>query len=412
MSETEDLFRWLNKFLNESITVDEVPKNIFDISGYPHYENVISNIYAFFLREEEEHNFGRLFIDSLLELIPENYFENKEYSSSDFIGEYQVAREFYSNESGRIDLVISSKPVDDFGDEEKDTITENVNKDWVLIIENKINHSLGNNLDDYWNTFDNKMMKIGVVLSLDEVEIDNTNFVRILHKDLLENVISNLRNSFLNSSDKYLIYLKDFIQNILNQRNKPILEDMEKNFNLYKKSYNEIKELKKLETQVYKYLNDSFISFFDKTKFTHSTQKITAATGRHFAGDEGTIYEPFRFWINYESVFDKSKVYVIFEIHNKKNTKVNFNFDSCYNKDKFNISTGGGIGKDYRHIYRKDILFESSNVFSEEIAYKLKSEFFKDEIDKDSKYKLCDELQCVVDSFAEAIESERIKKLM
>lgn len=45
-----------------------------DISGYPHYENVCSNILAFYFNPLEEHNLNNLVINSFIKvLISKNY---------------------------------------------------------------------------------------------------------------------------------------------------------------------------------------------------------------------------------------------------------------------------------------------------------------------------------------------------
>ncbi len=42
-------------------------KTFFDVSGFPHYENVISNILAFFFDVNEEHGLKDLWLKSLFE---------------------------------------------------------------------------------------------------------------------------------------------------------------------------------------------------------------------------------------------------------------------------------------------------------------------------------------------------------
>lgn len=49
----------LDKFLSEysNIEFSKEDKNIFEISGFPHYETVFNNVLAFFLDSSESHNF-------------------------------------------------------------------------------------------------------------------------------------------------------------------------------------------------------------------------------------------------------------------------------------------------------------------------------------------------------------------
>ena len=52
----------LDKFLSEysNIEFSKVNKNIFEISGFPHYETVFNNVLAFFLDSSESHNFKNI----------------------------------------------------------------------------------------------------------------------------------------------------------------------------------------------------------------------------------------------------------------------------------------------------------------------------------------------------------------
>ena len=42
--------------------------SIFDVSGYPHYENVCSNVLAFYLHPQKEHDLENLVLSALLKL--------------------------------------------------------------------------------------------------------------------------------------------------------------------------------------------------------------------------------------------------------------------------------------------------------------------------------------------------------
>ena len=63
----------LDEFLKKPLP--DVPEEVWtflDIAGFPHYENVISNIYAYYLDQENKHGFGRLFLDALINTIKES----------------------------------------------------------------------------------------------------------------------------------------------------------------------------------------------------------------------------------------------------------------------------------------------------------------------------------------------------
>ncbi|MPQ19710.1 hypothetical protein GA516_10360, partial [Lactobacillus pentosus] len=56
-------FEYLN--LISSISLRKQPVNIFQLSQYPHWETVTSNIWAYFLNPEKQHNFGALFLEAI-----------------------------------------------------------------------------------------------------------------------------------------------------------------------------------------------------------------------------------------------------------------------------------------------------------------------------------------------------------
>jgi len=157
-------FEKIKEIANKFPELPKRERSMIEIGGYRNDENVNSNYLAFFLREKEEHkkaehNLGRLFFDSLLEVLGLNI--------SDFQGEYEVKREFPTKRGNRIDIVIKSE-------------------DWAIIIENKIYHILNNNLDDYWDSIDVKVKK-GVILSLQKEHHNyHKNFKNITHEELIK----------------------------------------------------------------------------------------------------------------------------------------------------------------------------------------------------------------------------------
>lgn len=219
----------LENFLNEHQIpiVKKKPLTFLGISKQPHYENVWSNIYAFFFNTIEEHNLNDLFINSLLELINEN-IDSKFNLKSPFDIETEVG----TNNNGRIDVLLS-------------------NNNDAIIIENKVYHHLNNDLEDYWNSI-SQTNKIGIILSLHKVpktQLINTKFIGITHLELLQKVVSNLSNYFSTANEKYIIFLKDFYQNVINTTN-PMDTDIIKFFYRNQEEINQISEVK-----------SSFVSF-------------------------------------------------------------------------------------------------------------------------------------------------------
>jgi hypothetical protein len=194
-----DISKDLKEFLSNA-QIPEIkskPKTFQGMVQQPHFENVISNIYAFFFNVEEEHELKDLFINSLFECIKSK--NTTTILPFEMIEGFEVATEI-STSKGRIDILL-------------------YNEEEVIIIENKIYHHLnGNPLNDYWVS-QKKKNRIGLILSLKpiaNIKKHHKDFISITHLELLETVMQNIGNYLLFSNDKYLTFLKDFYQNIIN----------------------------------------------------------------------------------------------------------------------------------------------------------------------------------------------------
>jgi hypothetical protein len=90
----------LEKFLEEYYIVEkkEYNPNIFEISGFPHYENVFSNVFAFFLGK------CNFILKAFLKCINNINIEfNVEYD-----GVINIHREERTESGKRIDIVINT----------------------------------------------------------------------------------------------------------------------------------------------------------------------------------------------------------------------------------------------------------------------------------------------------------------
>jgi hypothetical protein len=167
-------------------------KDLFAISGYPHYENVLSNLYRFYFSYDEDHGFGNKLCSILIEEINEKLNENISLSRL-----YQTKIETSTDENGRVDL----------------SLTDNQT---AIIIENKVYHSLQNNLDDYVNSYHHEN-KVLVLLTLNQYSLPvlkdkSVKVVNITHLHLL-NRLANFLKEF-GKVNKYTIYLDELFQNI------------------------------------------------------------------------------------------------------------------------------------------------------------------------------------------------------
>ncbi len=184
----EQYLELLSEF--ESLTKKVRSESIFDIAGYPHYENVASNILAFFLNPNNEHGLGQLILSSLLNLAA---------ASETNQSNVQVSREAYTIKGGRLDILIE---------------TDNQ----LIGIENKIYHHLANDLEDYGKSLDewarpNQLTVVKIILGIRK-EQESFDFICITYEELFSKVKERLGSYATTSSQKWLLYLIDFISTI------------------------------------------------------------------------------------------------------------------------------------------------------------------------------------------------------
>lgn len=181
----------------------ELAPDIFSISGFPHYEDVLSNWYAFFFRTEEVHGFGRLFTQALLELIAE---KSAEPLPEGFMGgRVHCRREVQTKGKNYIDLVLY--------DEENEPNTFNN----VIVFENKVYHILNNNLKDYYESMKTSEggVKTGVVMTLfTYTGKKEPGYIYLTHSEFLSKVFTLFPSYNATSDNKFTFYIKDIDQNI------------------------------------------------------------------------------------------------------------------------------------------------------------------------------------------------------
>jgi len=231
----------MQKLTKLLIDFQKIPKRkrnrtFMEISGYPHYENVCSNILKFFFETKNEHNLNDLLIKSLLQT------SELEIDTESVCENVIVEREIATLKKNRLDLLIET---DEF----------------IIGIENKIFHFLHNDLSDYSKTIDNKAKisqkkPLKVVLSLRKVnnsKIQENNFINITYPDFFENIKNNLGDYILTSNSDYLIHLRGFMTTI-NNLNGNNMENKELNL-FFEKNAETIIEL---TSEFNKYRNEIF----------------------------------------------------------------------------------------------------------------------------------------------------------
>jgi len=192
MSDINRVKNLLELVKNNPINIESRRKTFMDVTRYPHYENVVSNLLAFFFDDTEEHGMGSLWLDSLLSL---RGIETSEANIS-------VQREYNTAKGNRIDLLIESA-------------------NYAVCIENKIYAELSNDLKDYMDTFNNlyagkEQETLFFVLSpklLPKYPLYET-FINVTYPELFDAVKYRI-GEYLDSCDNtWLLYMKDFMATV------------------------------------------------------------------------------------------------------------------------------------------------------------------------------------------------------
>ena len=215
------------KFLKEidKISLDtNEPANIFKICGFPHYEDVCSNILAFFFCSQKGHGLKNLFAKALFETINVDFNE---------ITTFTADTQIVTDNQNRIDILITSD-------------------DYNIIIENKIFNPKDNPLDDY-NDYVKKNYGenvIVIVLGLEKKEMKcSVSYKSITYSDFFANLKKHFGDYISDINQKYSVLLFDFINNIESLIAKPMNTELvkffadEENLKMHKNMQEKVKEL-------------------------------------------------------------------------------------------------------------------------------------------------------------------------
>ena len=238
-TEIKECQEWLDK-----LKLDDIPKgykwqrSLMDITGIKHHENMWSDIYKFFFDIKESHNLGDLFIRSLESLIG---------LKTNFLDRFLIDREF-DVKGKRIDLLLC----------------DNRNNK-AIIIENKVNHFLDNDLNKYYEVICKKGYSevIVVVLGLRKYDLNQydkadkipSGKYSITHYRFINEVISKLPEYYKQSNPKYLYLLQEFAKNITNMTKNMNTEDIK--FYFCGDNRMKINKLADVRTRVINHISDS-----------------------------------------------------------------------------------------------------------------------------------------------------------
>lgn len=185
-----DLFAGLEK-LPKAVKREQT---FMEIAGYPHFENVCSNILAFYLQPCNNHGFGTLFLDVLATLIDEKI-------EIDWHG-VEVRREETTENKKRLDLVIKSDK-------------------YVIGIENKIYAGLYSPFEEYSNhlkfSYSSRQV-FKVLLSLRHIQPQEElkGFKPIRYEIFFRKILENINSYALATNEPHMTFLRDFIQTMQN----------------------------------------------------------------------------------------------------------------------------------------------------------------------------------------------------
>lgn len=171
-------------------------RTFMEVSGYPHYENVCSNILKFFFDPAAEHGLGDLLVQAFLRMagITETPDTRK----------VQVSTRAATEAGNSIDLIIDSEA-------------------FTIGIENKIFHWLANDLKDYGRHIDrlgyNKPIVIKAVLGLHLIDSKSPlkgGFVSYSYAQFWGQVRPLLGQYISKAEPKWVSYLLDLIETTTN----------------------------------------------------------------------------------------------------------------------------------------------------------------------------------------------------
>ena len=169
----------------------ERPPTLMEISGYPHYENVCSNILAFFFDPDKPHGLGTLFLDALVRAggIGEH--------GREIGGNIQIRREESTQAGNRIDMLIQSDS-------------------HAILIENKIFHEISNPFEDYIKHVEKHYEHLKnhlFILSL-KPGGDMGRFKNITYEQLFAEIRSLLGYRVSRADTRYLTFMFDFLNTV------------------------------------------------------------------------------------------------------------------------------------------------------------------------------------------------------
>lgn len=245
----------------KKIPLHKRTRTFMEICGYPHYENVCSNILKFYLDPSMEHGLKGLVLNALIECAvnASPLDDDAKKKKIEILLDYdpkkvEIFREHETNNNNRLDILFKTDK-------------------FVMGIENKIFHHLRNDLADYHQTVNgychNSKESICIVLSLsklsgeDSDKMKDNKFQNVTYEQLFRNIKQEIGNYLIASNVKFVNHLTDFIitmENLISEtmenlmlrpffdNNFDTIEELIVEFNKFKESF--IQKASKLDTEM------------------------------------------------------------------------------------------------------------------------------------------------------------------
>jgi hypothetical protein len=301
--EFEELVQWeeLNK------PIKQVEPTLFEIAGFPHFENVVSNFYSYYFDITQPHGFDNLFITSLLNLIAKK--STKEFSFN--IKAFNAYREVRTVKGGFIDILLAEgdlgedyRPIEEYGA--------------AIIIENKVNADVYNDLADYYNSIKSPN-KVGVVLSIKPTIIPDKNFISITHNELISEVTGQAISYLLNASEKQIAIFKDFIKNLQSYyQNQQMKLEMDKHVEFFFTNGPKVTQLFKEYNNFLLHLNETIDLVAQSYQFELMNKKSSARKTSVFGLESASL----SWWVYLDEIVENKSFLIEFWIQ-QNNDAVN-----------------------------------------------------------------------------------------
>ena len=187
---------------------------LFEIGGRGHYENPISDLLAFFLNPQAEHRFAGEVLSALLSVLP----ASAQPDPDDWYLIGSPRREWVTSSQKRIDLVLESDR-------------------WVLVLENKVFHTLDNDLVEYGEDTQARIAAKGqrrlirVVLSPSGETNSSSGWIGLPYGDVVMALKARLGRLFVEHAvSKWLIFLREFVLHLENTTMTETISDEQQEF--------------------------------------------------------------------------------------------------------------------------------------------------------------------------------------